>query len=133
MNNINKINTIIENLKTLTILDLNTLILEIEKSFNITYSNLNTSINNNSNIISTEVIQEIKEEKSSFNITLISVPQDKKISILKIVRNITNLGLKESKDIVDNVPKILKENISKDECENIKKEIESLGGTIKID
>ena len=74
-----------------------------------------------------------KEEKLFFTLTLISVPQDKKISILKIVRNITNLGLKESKDIVDNVPKILKENISKDECEIIKKEIESLGGVIKID
>ena len=72
------------------------------------------------------------EEKSSFDITLIEVPADKKIAVLKIVRNLTGLGLKESKDIVDNVPKLLKEGATKEESESIKKELEASGAKITI-
>ena len=107
-------------------------LIEIENKFQIKYTNNSTSLINPSEI-KNDISSEIQEEKSLFNVTLISVPQDKKISILKIVRNITNLSLKESKDIVDNLPKVLKENISKEASEEIKKEIEILGGIIKID
>ena len=72
------------------------------------------------------------EEKTQFDIILSDVPADKKIAILKIVRNITGLGLKESKDIVDNVPKVLKESVSKEESETIKKEIEAAGGKVTL-
>jgi len=75
---------------------------------------------------------EAAEEKTAFDITLADVPADKKIAILKIVRNVTGLGLKESKDIVDNVPKVLKEGASKEESESIKKEIEAAGGKVTV-
>ena len=75
---------------------------------------------------------EAAEEKTAFDITLTEVTADKKIAVLKIVRNVTGLGLKESKDIVDNVPKLLKEGATKDESENIKKEIEAAGGKVTI-
>jgi large subunit ribosomal protein L7/L12 len=131
MNNTNT-NLIIQNLKNLSLLELNNLIIEIETSFSIKASLFNTdSIKNNESTFNNSVA-EIKEEKSLFTITLTAVPQDKKISVLKIVRTITGFGLKESKDIVDNLPKILKENISKDECNKIKQEIESVGGTLLI-
>jgi large subunit ribosomal protein L7/L12 len=75
---------------------------------------------------------EAVEEKVAFDIILTEVPADKKIAILKIVRNLTGLGLKESKDIVDNVPKVLKEGITKDESESIKKELETAGAKVSI-
>jgi len=72
------------------------------------------------------------KKKTSFDVTLSDVPADKKIAVLKIVRNVTGLGLKESKDIVDNVPKILKEGATKEESENIKKDVEAAGGKVTI-
>lgn len=132
MTNIN-IESIIQNLKTLSLLDLNTLIKEIESSFAIQTSAFTSNINSSNTAPILGMPSEIKEEKSVFTVTLTSVPQDKKISVLKIVRTITGFGLKESKDIVDNLPKILKENISKEESEKIKHEIETVGGTILID
>ena len=78
------------------------------------------------------VAVEAVEEQTAFDITLTDVPADKKIAILKVVRNVTGLGLKESKEIVDNVPKTLKEGVTKEEAETIKKEIESAGGKVTI-
>ena len=71
---------------------------------------------------------EIKsEEKTSFDLVLTEISADKKIATLKAVRVITGLGLKESKDLVDNIPKPLKEGISKDEIEKFAKELELAG------
>lgn len=80
---------------------------------------------------------QLKREKNTlkenrFDLTLTEVPADKKIPILKIVRSVTGLGLKESKEIVDNVPKLLKEGLSKEESENLKKELEAAGAKISI-
>jgi large subunit ribosomal protein L7/L12 len=77
------------------------------------------------------VVEEV-EQKTSFDIVLQEVPADKKIAILKVVRNFTGLGLKESKEIVDNVPKLLKEGVSKEEAEKVKKEIEEIGGKVAM-
>lgn len=127
----NKLNQIIDLLKTLTLLEVNDLVLTIEKIFAI--ENINSNIVSNTTVISNSIpTVEAIEEKTSFSITLETVPADKKIAILKIVRTITGLGLKESKDIVDNVPKLLKENINKEECDKIKVDIENLGGKISI-
>jgi large subunit ribosomal protein L7/L12 len=125
----NKINIILELIKELTLYEGNQLIIEFEKFFEI--NNLN-STNLLTPIISTSENIEIIEEKNTFDIILEYVPVDKKITILKIVRNITGLGLKESKEIVDNVPKVLKTNITKEESNTIKTEIESVGGKILI-
>ncbi len=131
----NKINLIIENLKNLTLVEISQLIKEIEITFNISTLNYNTnSILQNSTTIkdSIEPEQKIEEEKTIFSLILNEFPLEKKIPILKIVRNITGLGLKESKELIDNVPKILKEGLTKNECEQLKNELESIGAKILI-
>jgi large subunit ribosomal protein L7/L12 len=129
-----KLEIIIEQLKNLTLLEAAELVKEIEKTFGI-----DTSVSVSAMPVmvasastSSASTPEVAEEKSSFDITLSEVPADKKIAILKVVRTITGLGLKESKDIVDNVPKILKEGVTKEESEKIKKELEEAGGKVTI-
>ena len=71
------------------------------------------------------------EEKSEFNIVL-TVVGDKKINVIKTVREVTSLGLKEAKDLVDSAPKPVKEGVSKEEAEEIKKKFEEVGATIEL-
>jgi large subunit ribosomal protein L7/L12 len=71
------------------------------------------------------------EEKSSFTITLDSAG-DKKIQVIKVVRAVTGLGLKEAKDLVDGAPGTIKEGVAKDEAEQIKTQIEEAGGTASL-
>lgn len=75
---------------------------------------------------------EAVEEKTEFDAILTDVPADKKISILKAVREITGLGLKEAKDLVEAAPKAIKSAVSKDDAEAIKKQIEEIGGKVEI-
>ena len=72
------------------------------------------------------------EEKTDFNVTLVSFPADKKINIIKVVREVTNLGLKEAKDLVEAAPKAIKEGIPKDEAEAIRKKFEEVGAKVEI-
>ncbi|NUP94722.1 MAG: 50S ribosomal protein L7/L12 [Planctomycetaceae bacterium] len=72
------------------------------------------------------------EEKTSFTVVLESVPADKKIAVIKEVRAITGLGLKEAKDLVDGAPKPVKEGIAKDEADKMKKQLEDAGGKVKL-
>ena len=72
------------------------------------------------------------EEQTEFNVTLESAAADKKIAVIKAVRGITGLGLKEAKELVEGAPKVLKEAVSKEEAEKIKKEVEEAGGVVKI-
>ena len=71
------------------------------------------------------------EEKTEFNVIL-TATGDKKIQVIKVVRELTGLGLKEAKDLVDGAPKPVKEGVSKAEAETIKKKIEEVGGKIDI-
>ena len=71
------------------------------------------------------------EEKDAFDVVLVSAG-DKKIEVLKVVREVTGLGLKEAKDLVDGAPKPLKNGLKKDEAENIKKKIEAAGGKVEL-
>jgi len=71
------------------------------------------------------------EEKTEFNVILTDTG-DKKIQVIKVVRELTGLGLKEAKDLVDGAPKPVKEGVSKAEAETIKKKIEEVGGKIDI-
>jgi large subunit ribosomal protein L7/L12 len=71
------------------------------------------------------------EEKTSFNVIL-KAGGDKKIQVIKEVRALTNLGLKEAKDLVDGAPKTVKENVSKEEAEAAKKQLEGAGATVEI-
>jgi large subunit ribosomal protein L7/L12 len=71
------------------------------------------------------------EEKTEFDVVLTSAGE-KKVNVIKVVRGITGLGLKEAKAVVDGAPSPLKEGASKDEAEDIKKQIEEAGGTVEI-
>ncbi|MCK5032934.1 MAG: 50S ribosomal protein L7/L12 [Calditrichia bacterium] len=74
---------------------------------------------------------EAAEEKTEFDVVLIS-SGDKKIQVIKVVRAITSLGLKEAKDLVDSAPKAIKEGVSNAEAEDIKKQIEEAGGIVDL-
>jgi len=126
-----KLNQIIEQLKTLSLLEAAELVKEIETTFGVDTSVSSAPVMGNFAAAAAPVAEQ-KEEKTAFDIILTEVPADKKIAILKIVRNVTGLGLKESKDIVDNVPKLVKEGVSKEDSENIKKELESSGAKVTI-
>jgi len=72
------------------------------------------------------------EEKTDFNVSLVSFPADKKINIIKVVREVTSLGLKEAKDLVEAVPKVLKEGVPKEEAETIRKKFDEVGAKVEI-
>jgi len=72
------------------------------------------------------------EEKTEFNVMLASYPADKKVGVIKVTRAITGLGLKEAKDLVEGVPSMVKEAVSKDEAAKIKKELEESGATVDV-
>ena len=126
-----KLTTIIEQLKSLTLLEAAELVKEIETTFGV-----DTSVSAAAPVMVTAASSDAGggsgEEQTEFNISLTEVPADKKIAVLKIVRNLTGLGLKESKEIVDNVPKVLKEGASKAEVESMKKELEEAGAKVDI-
>jgi large subunit ribosomal protein L7/L12 len=72
-----------------------------------------------------------EEVKTEFTVVL-KTAGDKKINVIKIVREITNLGLKEAKDLVDSAPKPVKEKVSKEEAESIKAKFEEMGATVEL-
>ena len=73
-----------------------------------------------------------EDADAEVNVILASVPADKKIAVLKEVRGITGLGLKEAKDLVDGAPKAVKEGVKKEKAEAIKKQLEAAGATVEI-
>jgi large subunit ribosomal protein L7/L12 len=74
----------------------------------------------------------VEEEKTSFNVILKEVG-DKKIQVIKEVRALTGLGLKEAKDLVDNVPKPVKEGVSKEDAEEVRSQLEAAGATVAVE
>ena len=72
------------------------------------------------------------EEQTEFTVTLESIDAAKKIAVIKEVRAVTGLGLKEAKDLVEGAPKVIKENVSKEEAAKIKESVEAAGGVVKV-
>ncbi|MCF2145970.1 50S ribosomal protein L7/L12 [Desmonostoc muscorum LEGE 12446] len=121
---------ILEKLKGLTLLEAAELVKQIEEAFGVSaaapvgvaFAGPGPGV----------VAAEPVEEQTEFNVILESVPADKKIAVLKIVRELTGLGLKEAKDLVEAAPKAVKEAIAKDAAEDAKKRIEEAGGQVTI-
>lgn len=127
----NKIDTIIEELKGLTLLEAAELVKQIEEVFDVDAS----AAASGGMVMMPGVAggaTEEAEEKTEFDVSLEEVPSDKKIAILKIVRGITGLGLKEAKDLVESAPKVVKEATSKDDAEDIKGQLEAAGAKVVI-
>src|SRR6476469_7359821 len=79
-----------------------------------------------------EAYQIVNKIKENFELVLDNVPPDKKIAILKVVRSVTGLGLKEAKELVESAPKTIKESLPKAEAESIKKQLEEAGGKVVL-
>jgi len=124
-----KVENIIEELKSLTLLEASELVQKIEQTFNV-----DTSVGGGVMMMSGSPAEAAApvEEKTEFDVVLDKVPADKKIPILKVVRTITGLGLKEAKELVDNAPKVLQTGITKDAAEISKKQLEEVGAGILI-
>ena len=71
-------------------------------------------------------------EKTEFTVLLKDCPADKKVTVIKVIREITGLGLKEAKDLVESAPKPIKEGVPKDEAANIKKKFEEVGAKVEV-
>nr|QUE28670.1 ribosomal protein L12 [Porphyrostromium japonicum] len=126
-----KINTIIEELKGLTLLEAAELVKQIEEVFEV-----DASAAASGGMVMMPGggggTAEETEEKTEFDVSLEEVPADKKIAILKVVRSLTGLGLKEAKDLVESAPKVLKEGTSKDDAEEMKTQLENAGAKVVI-
>jgi len=72
------------------------------------------------------------EEKTEFSLTLKEYPADKKVTVIKVIREVTGLGLKEAKDLVEGAPSLVKEGISKADVEKIKKSLEDVGAKVEV-
>jgi len=123
-----KINQIVEELKTLTLLEASELVSAIEETFGVDAS----AASGGAVVMAAAGPAEEVEEKTEFDLSLDEVPADKKIAVLKIVRGITGLGLKEAKDLVESAPKVIQEGITKETAEDAKKQIEEAGGKVSL-
>ena len=124
-----RIDQIIEELKMLTLLEASELVSKIEETFGVDAS---ASTGGGTMVMATGTISEEIEEKTEFNVMLDEVPADKKIAILKVVRSLTGLGLKEAKQLVESAPKAVQEGIGKDAAEDAKTQIETAGGKVSL-
>nr|YP_009244177.1 ribosomal protein L12 [Gelidium elegans]AMK96419.1 ribosomal protein L12 [Gelidium elegans] len=127
-----KIESIIEELKLLTLLEAAELVKQIENTFEVDASVTQSSGMAAMPISDDSFSNAAQEEKTEFNVVLDEVPASKKIAILKVVRSLTGLGLKEAKDLVESTPKSLKEGTSKEEAENIKVKLEEAGAKVSV-
>jgi len=131
-----KTDQILEELKTLSLLEASELVKQIEEAFGV-----DASASAGGGMMMMPGMMpgapagadaEPEEEKTEFDVVLEEVPADKKIAILKVVRGLTGLGLKEAKEIVESAPKAIKEGISKDDAEAAKKQLEEAGGKVAL-
>jgi large subunit ribosomal protein L7/L12 len=123
-----KIDQIVEELKTLTLLEASELVTAIEETFGVDAS---ASAGGTMVMAAAGPAEEV-EEKTEFNLMLDEVPADKKIAVLKVVRGLTGLGLKEAKELVESAPKQVQEGLAKDAAEDGKKQIEDAGGKASL-
>ena len=124
-----KIDQIVEKLKTLTLLEASELVKKIEDTFGVDAS---AAAGGGMMMAAAPAAVEEVEEKTEFNVMLDEVPADKKIAILKVVRSLTGLGLKEAKQLVESAPKQVQEGLPKDAAEDAKKQIEAAGGKASL-
>jgi large subunit ribosomal protein L7/L12 len=120
--------TILEQLKALSLLEAAELVKQIEEAFGVSAAAPVAVAGPGGPAAPAEAV----EEKTEFDVVLESVPDDKKISVLKVVRGLTGLGLKEAKDLVEAAPKAIREGVPKDAAEDAKKQIEEAGGKVAI-
>ena len=117
-----KIEKIIEEIDSLTVVELNDLVKAIEEKYGVSAVAAAAPVAGGA---------AAAEEKSSFDVVLKDAGANK-IQVIKVVRDATGLGLKEAKDLVDGAPKTVKENVAKDAAEELKKKLEDVGATVEL-
>lgn len=115
--------SILEEIKGMTVLELNDLVKAIEEEFGVTAA---APV-----VVAGGGGGEAATEQSEFDVILTNAGASK-INVIKVVREITGLGLKEAKDLVDNAPKPLKEKVSKEDAEAVKAKLEEAGATVEV-
>jgi len=119
-----KVTALIEEVKGLTVLELSELVHALEEAFGVSAAAAVAAP-------AAAAAAPAAEEKTEFNVSLESFGSNK-IGVIKVVRELTGLGLKEAKDLVDGCPKNVKENVSKDEAEEMKKKLEEAGAKVEL-
>ncbi|MFS0689607.1 50S ribosomal protein L7/L12 [Sporosarcina sp. 179-K 8C2 HS] len=115
---------ILDAIKEMTVLDLNDLVKAIEEEFGVTAAAPVAMVGGAG-------AGEAAAEQTEFDVVLASAG-DQKIKVIKVVREITGLGLKEAKEVVDNAPKAIKEGVSKEEAEEMKAKLEEVGAGVEV-
>jgi len=118
---------VLEFISNLSVLELSELVKEFEEKFGVSAAPVMVA----GGAVAAGGAAAAAEEKTEFNIVLVD-SGDKKINVIKVVRALTGLGLKEAKDAVEGTPSVLKEGISKDEAEAAKKELEEAGAKVEL-
>ena len=121
-----KITALIEEVKALTVLELNDLVKALEEEFGVSAAAMAAPAAGGA------AAGAAAEEKTEFDVVLASFDAAAKIKVIKVVREITGLGLGEAKAVVEGAPKAIKEGVSKDEAEELKKQIEEAGGKVEL-
>ena len=120
-----KITNILEEIKSLTILELNDLVKAVEEEFGVSAA-APVGV-----VAAAGAAAPAAEEKTEFDVILASFGSNK-LGVIKVVRELTGLGLKDAKDLVEGAPKAVKEGVSKDEAEKIKASLTEAGATVEI-
>jgi len=125
-----KVQSIIEEIKGLSLMEASELVKGLEEAFGVSAAAATVAVAGAAPAGGAAAAAPA-EEKTEFNVVLTAVGGNK-IGVIKVVREITSLGLKEAKDLVEGAPKPVKEGVSKDEAENIKKKFVDAGATVEI-
>ena len=123
------VETVVEQLKTMSLMEATSLVAEIERVFNVDAS-APVAGAEPSAVPAAEA--PAAEEKSSFDVTLDSVPAEKRVAVLKVIRKLTSLGLADAKAFTTSLPKALKEGVDKAEAEEAKAALEEAGATVSL-
>jgi large subunit ribosomal protein L7/L12 len=121
---------IIEQLKSITLLEAAELVSQIEETFGVDAS---APVGGGMMMAAMPAAAaEVEEAQTEFDVVLESVPSDKRIAVIKAVRSLTSLGLKEAKDLIESAPKAVKEGVSKADADEVKKTLEEAGAVVTI-
>ena len=125
---------LIEKLKTITLFEASELVAQIETTFGVDASAPvgGFAAVPGAGAAGGGAAAEASEEQTTFNVVLDDVAGDKRVAVLKVIRNLTQLGLKEAKEFTTSLPKAVKEGVSKEEAEEAKTQLEEAGGKVTI-
>lgn len=121
------INAIVEQIKQLTLLEASELVKALEETFGVSAAAASAA----PVVVAAAAAAPAAEEKDAFDVVLTAAGANK-INVIKVVRELTGLGLKEAKDLVDGAPKTVKEGASKDDAEKMKKQLADAGATVEL-